>query len=338
MRAYSPHIQNSYFGSNSYTDFIFSVSVKKEIAEAKAFSINFGVNETKYQFATFDFERGRVYFGDESHPEIKSAEYVFAEGNEYKIDLVVNDGVAKIYINQGDTAILLYRLPSYEAGKVGHDLAENHFTYHDESLLNLETLSGDYFVAGYKVSKIVNLTDDNTTLTTAQYSVEGGVVRIDSDYLNTLEVNTEYKFRAITSFTDFDFYVVTDETGVEIAPQLSKYYRGNDVSFELSEPSRVEKVLVDGEAYAFNENEEQSLVTLTAATLENLPSGDHTVKMFTENGRPEARFSLYSTVEIIPEVPAKSNHTYFFIDIAIFAVLIAGYVTFSLISKRKKKQ
>ena len=312
MSRQSPHIKRISYGDNPYSDFLFAATVKKEAAEAKSFTIRFGVAEERYQSATFDFEHGRVLFGDEIHAMIKSAEFHFDSAVEYRLCLVVNDGVAKVYVDQSDTALLLYRLPGYVPGKVGHDLAESHFSYRDESILNLKTHSGDYFVGGYEVEKVVNLSDDNVTLTKAQYTVEAGVVTIDQGYLDTLETNAEYKFRAVTSFTDFDFYVLTDETGVEATPQVAKYYRGNDVSFELSEPSRVSKVLVDGEFFApeaFRQNESLDLLTLKAEALEGLPSGDPPV-----------------------------NHVYFYIDIAIFATLIVGYVLFSQISKRTKKK
>ena len=334
----SSQFKNAYMGNNAYTDFLFSAIVSKDNDNAKSFSIEFGVNEGGYNFVTFDFEHSRVLIGNEAHEEIKSADYAFIDNEEYKIDLLVNDGVAKVYINGGDASVLLYRLSSYTSGKVGHDLEESHFLYHDESLTSLNSRQGDYFVLGYEVKKIVNLSDGNVTLSPTEYSVDAGVVKIKDDYLNTLEVDSEYKFRAVTSFTDFDFYVKTDEIGVEVAPQLSKYYRGNDVSFELSEPSRVDALFIDNEEYEFTINANKDLVTVSSSSLESLPSGEHKVKLFTDSGRPEAKFSLFSTVEVLPEVVPPVSHTFFFIDIGIFAALILGYVTFSQISKRAKRK
>ena len=243
----------------------------------------------------------------------------------------------KIYVTHSDTSSLLLNLEEYQGGLTSCDLASSSFVYGEEELLELDTLSGDYFVGGYTVSKVVNLTDGNYRLSADQYKVEAGVITINRDYLNTLEVATLYKFRAVTSLTDFDFFVETDEVGTQARAQIDQYYRGSDVSFELSEASLVSKVLIDNEEFAFTQNEEKTLVTVASASLSSLPAGDHNVKFYTDNGRPGAKLSLYSTVEVIPELPVPASHMYFFIDIAIFGVLIIGYVLFSWISKRGKK-
>ena len=324
-------------GGKSYKDFFYSVTVKATDPSAKAFRVEFGKDEEQSYVATFDFEQGLVRIGNQEMAEIKSEDYAFEADADYKIDLILNDGVAKIYINEYDTPILLLSLDGYQGGSVSTDLDAVTFEHGHESITRLDTLSGDYFVGGYTVSKVVNLTDGNYRLSADQYKVEAGVITINRDYLNTLEVATLYKFRAVTSLTDFDFFVETDEVGTQARAQIDQYYRGSDVSFELSEASLVSKVLIDNEEFAFTQNEEKTLVTVASASLSSLPAGDHNVKFYTANGRPEAKLSLYSTVEVIPELPVPANHMYFFIDIAIFGVLIIGYVLFSQISKRGKK-
>lgn len=324
-------------GGKSYKDFFYSVTVKATDPSAKAFRVEFGKDEEQSYVATFDFEQGLVRIGNQEMAEIKSEDYAFEADTDYKIDLILNDGVAKIYINEYDTPILLLSLDGYQGGSVSTDLDAATFEHGHESITRLDTLSGDYFVGGYTVSKVVNLTDGNYRLSADQYKVEAGVITINRDYLNTLEVATLYKFRAVTSLTDFDFFVETDEVGTQARAQIDQYYRGSDVSFELSEASLVSKVFIDNEEFAFTQNEEKTLVTVASASLSSLPAGDHNVKFYTANGRPEAKLSLYSTVEVIPELPVPANHMYFFIDIAIFGVLIIGYVLFSQISKRGKK-
>ena len=324
-------------GGKSYKDFFYSVTVKATDPSAKAFRVEFGKDEEQSYVATFDFEQGLVRIGNQEMAEIKSEDYAFEADTDYKIDLILNDGVAKIYINEYDTPILLLSLDGYQGGSISTDLDAVTFEHGHESITRLDTLSGDYFVGGYTVSKVVNLTDGNYRLSADQYKVEAGVITINRDYLNTLEVATLYKFRAVTSLTDFDFFVETDEVGTQARAQIDQYYRGSDVSFELSEASLVSKVFIDNEEFAFTQNEEKTLVTVASASLSSLPAGDHNVKFYTANGRPEAKLSLYSTVEVIPELPVPANHMYFFIDIAIFGVLIIGYVLFSQISKRGKK-
>ena len=323
-------------GGKSYKDFLYSVTVKASDPSAKRFSIEFGKSGEKSYLATFDFEQDLVKIGNQAMAEIKSEYYDFAYDADYKIDLILNDGVAKIYINEYSTPILLLALEGYEGGELSTDLDVAGFDRGVESITRLDTLEGDYFVGGYTVSKVVNLTDGNYRLSADQFQVDAGVITIDRAYLDTLEVDTLYKFRAVTSLTDFDFFVRTDEVGTEAVAQVAQYYRGSDVSFELSEPSLVSKVLIDGEDFAFTQNAELTLVTVGSDSLSSLPAGDHNVKLYTANGRPEAKLSLYSTVEVIPELPVPANHMYFFIDIAIFGVLIVGYLLFSQIKKHGK--
>ena len=320
-------------------DFIYSVRLLRHEAEAKSASIQFGKVGESYFALTLDFENGHVAFGNETLPIIKSCDYGFDFDVEYEVSLVVNDGVAKLYIGGTDSALLVLDLgASYVGGEFEDNLGATLFSYAKASFMSLNSLSGDLFIGGYGLYEVVNLTDGNVRLEWDDFSLDQGVLTIEEDYLGTLETATEYKFRAVTSFTDFDFYVSTQEVGVEVAPAVEKYYRGDDVVFELSQAASVYQAYIDKELYPFTLNQEQTLVRIAHEDLVDLPSGEHQIKLFTDAGRPEAKFSLYSTVEVIPELPAPVSHTYFFIDIAIFAVLILGYVGFSIASKRKKQQ
>ena len=316
-----------------YHDFIYSVTLKKVSSEAKTFTLLFGASQNleRHQLLTVDFDEGKISFGDQDQ-EIKSVKQEFVSDRDYKITLVVNDNVAKVYLDGDDVASLVYSLSDYIGGRVASNLEDSHFEYSNTSLTSLNTNSGDFNCLGYNVLRVVNLGDGNYCLQSDEYDVTDGVVTIDRDYLKTLETNSEYKFRAITDLTDFDFYVSTPSVGVQVMSSVEKYYRGDDLRFEFSENTTVSKMCIDNEEFLFTLSE--SVLTVDKDVAAQLVSGKHTAKFFTSNGRPEAQFSLYESVEIIPEIPAKPNHTFFFIDIGIFAVLILGYVLFSKIGKR----
>ena len=320
----------------SQRDFLYSVTLSKTSDEAKNFRFAFGISEDLQAFwgFDFDFEADTVVLGNEENGEVMSASFDFTENAEYTVSLIVNDSVAKVYVNDTDLVLLVFNLEGYEGGRVATDLETGHFEYSKESLTSLNTLEGDIFCCGYDIQKVVNLSDGNYRLAENEYSVSAGVLTIEESYLRTLEVNTEYKFRAVTSLTDFDFYVSTPEVGVSASAMVEKYYRGDDVKFELSEEASVTRLTIDGEEYDCVSKD--GVVTVSAANLTNLTSGNHVAKLFTDKGRPEATFSLYESVEVIPELPAPVNRVFFIVDIVILATIIIGYITFDQIKKRSK--
>ena len=317
-------------------DFIYSIYIKKENASATAFKLKYGVNDDSFWLFKIDIDNKVIAFGNSENENIKTVDYSFASNREYKVNLVVNDGVAKAYVDDSDISLLTFKMDGYAAGEVVDNLAESLLNYSGRNLSSLNTLSGDIFCSGYTILKVVNLTDGNYKLSADEYVISNGVITIKESYLNTLENGTEYKFRAVTSLTDLDFYVTTKEVGAQVNSLVEKYYRGDDAKFELSEATTVKKAVVDKNEIEFTQNNE--LITIKSKDLEALTSGEHVVKFYTENGQPEAKFSIYEVVETLPEVPTPVNHMYFFIDIAIFGVLIVGYILFTQLSKKGSKK
>ena len=317
-------------------DFIYSIYIKKENVSATAFKLKYGVNNDSFWLFKIDIDNKVITFGNSENENIKTVDYSFASNREYKVNLVVNDGVAKAYVDDSDISLLTFKMDGYAAGEVVDNLAESLLNYSGRNLTSLNTLSGDIFCSGYTILKVVNLTDGNYKLSADEYVISNGVITIKESYLNTLENGTEYKFRAVTSLTDLDFYVTTKEVGAQVNSLVEKYYRGDDAKFELSEATTVKKAVVDKNEIEFTQNNE--LITIKSKDLEALTSGEHVVKFYTENGQPEAKFSIYEVVETLPEVPTPVNHMYFFIDIAIFGVLIVGYILFTQLSKKGSKK
>ena len=199
-------------GSYAYTDFVYSVTLKRGDASAEVFRFAFGIDETleRYWSVTFDAKEGKITLGDANENALKTASFIFNKGATKRLRIVVNDGIAKVYAKEENAATLTLGLDGYEGGYVGEDLSDSHFEYHDPSLMSLDSLSGDIYVGGYDVLKVVNLTDGNRVLATDEFTLNQGLITIDPAYLDTLENDALYKFRVVTSFTDFDFYVQTD--------------------------------------------------------------------------------------------------------------------------------
>ena len=318
-----------------YGNFVYSAEFAPQDGASRAGFV-FGADEKSHWTAVALFSEDSValYRQEEKEIELKKAGYDFKDGEKLKMTLVVNEGVAKLFIGDG-VASLTYKLDGYTGGTI--DTVGDGFEISNTSIIETDTPDGNIYIGGYSVLKVVNLTDGNYKLDGAkEYSVKGGVLTISESYLKTLEADTEYSFRVVTSFTDFNFKVNTDFTSVTATPSIEKYYRNNDVTIELSSASvTVHKLLIDGKVFEFTQTADR--VVISSKQISTLSIGKHSVKLYTDKGRPETTFNLSETVETVTEPAVKSTHMWLWIDVAIFLSAIVGYVAFSIISKRKKK-
>ena len=248
-----------------------------------------------------------------------------------KLILVVNEGVAKVFADDSNVAVLVCKLTDYTGGEAGYvgSAVNVQFARTDSS-------EGD-FCCAYAVQKVINVTDGHAKLGDGDYSVQKGVLTLSPAYLQTLEAGVDYTFRAVTDFTDFDFMVTADFASVTVSPSLEKFYRGNDVVLEMGGSATVSKVTVDGaEVPSDGFTQQDGRVVISASALEGVASGKHSVKLFTDRGRPTAEFNLADAVQTITEMEEKATHVFFWIDISIFGALVVGYVVFVVIKKLKK--
>ena len=318
-------------------NFIYSAELTPGAGARKA-SLVFGADGNGSDWkAVADAEGGKIALvrDSEGETELRSAVYSFSTGSAVKFTVVVNEGVAKIFADD-DVAIVTCKLDGYSGGGIKAE-KDGEFTVGGESFTDTDAPYGDiYFGSGYNVLKVVNLTDGNAMLADkADYEFEGGALTVKESYLETLEAGREYLFRAVTSFTDFNFRVTADFTSVTAKPAVEKYYRDTDVVFELSDSVEVTKLLIDGKQFGFAQNDTR--VTLSAADANTLTVGEHSVKLFTKKGRPDTSVTVSEAVETLVDIPEESTHLFLWIDIAIFGTAIIGYAAYSIISKTKKK-
>ena len=260
---------------------------------------------------------------------LKSAQYTFGEGKSFALTVVVNEGIVKVFVDGSNVAAITCKVEGYEGGKVGVRKADS--TVVNEQFASTDTLDGDIFCNGYSVLKVINVTDGHYKLSSSQYSMKGGVLTVSPEYLKTLESDTEYTFRVVTSFTDFDFKLTTDFTPTTAISVRNKYYRGSEVTIELSGSAVVHKLLIDGKEVQFTQSGNK--VVIATETIDTLSAGQHNAKLYTDIGRPEATFNVSERLETLTEIEPEATHTFFWIDIAIFAALILAYVAFTVIKK-----
>ena len=323
------NLSGSYYGN-----FIYSAEFTPKDGATRAGFV-FGADEKLQLLAVAETAEGSVtlYKNDSEEEVLKSVGFAFAADEQLKLTLVVNEGVAKMFIGSNSVAALTCKVDGYEGGKIA--TVGDGYEVSGVAITETDTPDGDIYIGGYGALKVVNLNDGNYILKSNEYSLKSGVLTVSESYLKTLEADTEYLFRVVTSFTDFNFRVSTDFTSVTATPSIEKYYSNNDVTLELSAVVKVNKLLLDGKECAFTQTDDR--VVISAEQISSLTTGKHIVKLFTDKGRPEVSITVSEMVETITEPVEKSTQIWLWIDVAIFAAAIIGYVTFSVLSKRKKK-
>ena len=326
-------------GANEFTvrkgsanNFVYSAQFTDLSAEKDA-GLVFGVSDdlSSYWMATANVADGKVELHS-NNSVLKSAKCSL-DAQGFAMTVVVNEGIAKVFVNGGNVAIITCKLDGYSGGKVGVIKAD--CTVSNEQFASTDTPDGNIFCNGYSIVKVVNITDGHYKLDDSQYSMNSGVLTVSPDYLKTLEADTVYTFRVVTSFTDFDFTLKTDFTAATASSVLNKYYRGSDVAFDLSGSAVVHKLLIDGKEVEFTQTGNR--VVISSAVVDTLSSGQHSAKLYTDSGRPEATFTVSEKIETLTEMEPEATHTFFWVDIAIFSALILAYVAFTVVKKTKKK-
>ena len=305
-------------------NFVYSAQFT-DLTEANA-ELVFGVSDdlASYWAASANVTNGKVELL-QNDTVLKSAQLM--AGEQLTLTVVVNEGIVKVFVDGSNVAAITCKLDGYSGGKVG---VKAGCVVSNEQFASTDTLDGDIFCNGYDVLKVVNV-NDGYKLDSSEYSVSKSVLTVSREYLKTLEADTEYTFRVVTSFTDLNFTLTTDFTPATAVSVMSKYYRGSDVAFELSGDAVVEKLLIDGQNVDFTQNGNR--IVVSAQVVNALSSGKHNVKLYTNIGRPEATFTLSEQVETLTELEPIVTHTYLWIDIAIFAAFILGYVAFTVVKK-----
>lgn len=324
------------FGDKRVTDnFVYSAEFLPS-DNAQAAGLVFGVNDTQYNYwvATADTAENKVKIWQAGIGELRSVDYPFEQGQLFKLTLAVNQGVAKVFVNDDSVAALTLKLQNYNGGALGLNVFHGEFKITNVRLVQNDSYEGHLYLGGYSVQKVINITDGHVKLGDNDYSVRNGVLSLSDDYLKTLEAGVSYTFRAVTDFTDFDFDVTADFTSVTVRPTAERFYSGNDVVLELNAGTQVHKVTVDGNDVAFEQR--NGNVVISAQDAVAIGFGKHSVQLFTDCGRPIAEFVLAEPVETLTEMEEKATHVFFWVDIAIFGSLILGYVAFVAIKKTKK--
>lgn len=227
--------------------------------------------------------------------------------------------------------VLSHEIYDYKGGNIGLNV------YNAEMNINRVTFEKDSaFIGNDEVIKVVNVTDGSFRLSDEDFTFENGYLNISEKYLSTLEADSEYTFRVVTTQNDLNVTIKTSFVSAEISSQKTEYERGEDLIFTVTDGVEINKLEIDGVSTEFICQD--NVITVSVENIKNLVSGEHSVKVYTSKGRPSLKFSLagledYREEEIIP-----ISHVFFYIDIAIFSAAIVAYITVTIVKKCKKRK
>lgn len=326
------------FSRESAEEFCYSAEVS---AGGQACGLMFGVSSNFFDYfvATADFEENLVKVWRAGVGDLASVSYDFGGAASCTLTVVVNAGSAKVQVN-GKTA-LMCPLPGYSGGMLGINVYNGEAVFNNVSLTRIAaaTFSGEsisFNVPGITVQKVVNLTDGRAVLTAEQYSAADGVLTVNSSYLSTLADGEVYSLRAIGEEGEIDLTLQTDFGGMSLEPVQTEYAPGAGVTINLYGEGQIYSLYVDGVVVdASSYSVADGVLSFTQEFCGALSEGSHTVTAYTSCGRPQTEFIIVQP-HADGEEP-RADHVFFWIDIAIFAVFVAGYVGVNIYTRRKRK-
>ena len=326
------------FSRESAEEFCYSAEVS---VGGQACGLMFGVSSNFFDYfvATADFEENLVKVWRAGVGDLASVSYDFGGVASCTLTVVVNAGSAKVQVN-GKTA-LMCPLPGYSGGMLGINVYNGEAVFNNVSLTRIAaaTFSGEsisFNVPGITVQKVVNLTDGRAVLTAEQYSAADGVLTVNSSYLSTLADGEVYYLRAIGEEGEIDLTLQTDFGGMSLEPVQTEYASGAGVAINLYGEGQIYSLYVDGVvADASSYSVADGVLSFTQEFCGALSEGSHTVTAYTSCGRPQTEFIIVQP-NADGEEP-RADHVFFWIDIAIFAVFVAGYVGVNIYTRRKRK-
>lgn len=326
------------FSRESAEEFCYSAEVS---VDGQACGLMFGVSSNFFDYfvATADFEENLVKVWRAGVGDLASVSYDFGGTASCTLTVVVNAGSAKVEVN-GKIA-LMCPLPGYSGGMLGINVYNGEAVFNNVALTRIAaaTFSGEsisFNVPGITVQKVVNLTDGRAVLTAEQYSAADGVLTVNSTYLSTLANGEVYSLRAIGEEGEIDLTLQTDFGGMSLEPVQTEYAPGAGVAINLYGEGQIYSLYVDGVvADASSYSVADGVLSFTQEFCGTLIEGSHTVTAYTSCGRPQTEFIIVQPYADGGE--PQADHVFFWIDIAIFAVFIAGYAGVNIYTRRKRK-
>lgn len=310
------------FGDRSGKDMVYSAVFTRRNDEAQACGLMFGISENKtdYFVATADFKDKKVKIWRSGIGDVAVADCDYLDGkNSAEIAVKTVDNNAEVYID--GAPVLSAGLNGYKGGGLGLNVYNGAFAV-------------NFVSTGERLLKVINITDGSRELGVNDYFVKDGAVKVSDKYLATLENDTEYVFRAVTTVSDYDFKVRTRFAVAEMSALKEEFSKGEALVLALTDGVELYKIEIDGKQVEFSLN--SYYATVSADALSAFVGGSHTVKAYTSMGRPTVSVNILSPEDYREEEIEIISHTFFYIDMAIFGTAIVAYAAFASVKKFKK--
>lgn len=309
------------FGDKSGSDINYSAVFTRRNDESQAGGLMFGIsgNKTDYFVATADFTDNKVKIWRSGIGDVATADCALSGKSSVRITVKTVGKKAEVYID-GERA-LAAELNGYNCGGLGLNVYNGAFCVNSVS-------------TGERIIKVVNVTDGSKRLGENDYYVKDGEVKIENKYLATLENDTEYVFRVVTTSSEYDIKAKTRFAVAEMLAEKEEFSKGEELVLALTDGVELYKIEVDGREVEFTRNGHYA--TVSAVELCNVTGGSHVVKAYTSMGRPAVTVTILSPADFREEEIEIISHTFFYIDMAIFGSAIVAYVVFTVVKKFKK--
>lgn len=331
------------FADHEVTDFVYSLDVSLRQGD-QAFGMVFGVSDNYYDYyvATVDFKDNLIKLWRNGVGDVApSVPYSFAGRTSCRITVQVFNKTVSVYIDNSTVPNFSYNLTDYDGGKIGVNV------YKAEAVINNVMLANNIY-RGTKdtvfamnvnnVIKVVNVTDNSYKLKDTQYRIVDNALVLDKNYLSTLDANSQYVFRVVTSDRDYTVSIITDFEGATATSNSVEYKFGEQVVITLNGINSVLALQIDGESvdkshYTVN----GSTLTISEQYVDKLSAGKHTLTILSDNGRPQVQFSIAQPIVDDTDIELP-NHIFFYIDMAIFAIVVFGYAGISIYKKVRSRK
>lgn len=333
---------NAFLFSNEVVeDFVYSANLFLN-ESGQASGLVFGVSDNTYDYyvVTADVLYNKLKLWRADGRLLKEVDYEFID-NSCNLKLVMNQQTIYVYVDHQVSPKLVYLLDDYLNGRLGLNVFNSSTTFNDIKLSyesNLLFDGNDHINLGNytNIQKVVNVTDDSYRLTEGQFFVINDYVYIDKGYLLSLASEQEYEFRLYLEGGYTKFIVKTDFEGSSIVLNKTEFSNSDIIEIEILNATDIKSVSLDGSLIS-DYTIENNKVILSKDIIKNLTIGSHEIMIMTENGRPTIDFKVIEVFEN-PIEEEKPNHIFFYIDIAIFGLMIISIALISIIKKKKQME
>lgn len=315
-----------------FTDFSLSATVTARSDNAVAFGFMFAAGDRyhTYYCANYDYAAQQVKLWMSGGESIETYPLALRRGAPVRYAVTVKQGAITVTVN-GQTVIATEH-GLYEGGHLGLNVFNGAFAFDDIRIAPIYGAGESVRLPVGDAAFLVRNETDKTYLTADDYAVEDGVLSLKQTYVASLLGGKQYAFTVLFASGNTTAFTLDTYTAVQIFDSYRTLGSGDSLTLAMAlGTATVEAVLLDGKPveYAL----ENSSLTLSGDVVAALKTGDHTLRIRTDQGALEYVFGF----TVVP--PAPVDRTGMIISI-VAAVLIgcaaAAFAVYWIAAMKRK--